>query len=65
MEMILERKWVKLVTNSEATSYARVALLNLIESNSKITTDSLLYEMCSLFDLYSEDEIVKEAFFRL
>ena len=53
------------MTNSEATAYARIALLNLIESKSDINPDSLLYEMHYLFDLYDEDSITKEAFFRL
>ena len=53
------------MTNFEATAYARIALLNLIESKSDITPDSLLYEMHHLFDLYNEDSIAKEVFFRL
>ncbi len=50
------------MTNAEATSYARIALLNLIESKSDITPDALLYEMCYLFDIYSEEEIKKRSF---
>lgn len=53
------------MTNFEATAYARIALLNLIENNSEISPDSLLFEMYSLFDLYDEESISKEAFFRL
>lgn len=39
------------MTNFKATAYARIALTNLIESNSKITTDTLLNEMHLLLDL--------------
>lgn len=53
------------MTNFEATAYARIALLNLIETKADINPDTLLYEMHSLFDLYNEDSIKKEAFFRL
>lgn len=53
------------MTNYEATAYARIALLNLQEANCEINTDTLLYEMHALFDLYSEEAIIKEAFFRL
>ncbi len=53
------------MTNFEATAYARIALQNLIENNVEITPDNLLYEMHSLFDLYSEEEIKKEVIKRL
>ena len=53
------------MTNFEATAYARIALLNLIESKTKINPDSLFYEMHSLFDLYDEEAIAKEVYFRL
>ena len=53
------------MSNQECTCYARIALLNLIEKNEKITPDSLFYEMCYLFDTYSESQIKEEAFFRL
>lgn len=53
------------MNNGDATNYARIALLNLIESKSDITPDALLYEMYALFDLYDEDSIAKESFFRL
>ena len=53
------------MTNFEATAYARIALLNLIESNTEINPDSLFYEMHSLFDLYDEEAIAKEVYFRL
>ena len=53
------------MTNFEATAYARIALLNLIESKTEINPDSLFYEMHSLFDLYDEEAIDKEVYFRL
>lgn len=53
------------MTNFEATAYARIALVNLLENNIEINTDNLLYEMCSLFDLYDEEAISKEVLFRL
>lgn len=53
------------MTNSEATAYARIALLNLIENKAEITPDNLFYEMHTLFDLYDEEGISKEVFFRL
>ena len=53
------------MTNFEATAYARIALVNLIENNADINTDTLFYEMCSLFDLYNEDAISKEVLTRL
>ncbi len=53
------------MTNNEATAYARIALLNLIKNNIEINTDTLLYEMNKLFDLYSEEEIQKEGYYRL
>ena len=53
------------MTNFEATAYARIALLNLIEAKANITPDNLFYEMHSLFDLYDEENIKKEALFRL
>lgn len=53
------------MTNFEATAYARIALLNLIETNSDINPDSLLFEMHALFDLYDKEAISKEVFFRL
>ena len=40
------------MTNFEATAYARIALLNLIESKTEINPDTLFYEMHTLFDLY-------------
>ena len=49
------------MSNQECVCYARIALQNLIE----ITPDTLLYEMCYLFDTYSEEKIKEEAFFRL
>ena len=33
------------MSNQECTCYARIALLNLIEREEKITPDTLLYEM--------------------
>lgn len=51
--------------NQECTCYARIALLNLIERKVEITPDALLYEMRNLFDIYSEEKIKEEAFFRL
>lgn len=51
--------------NREATAYARIALLNLIENKIEVTPDTLLYEMNELFDVYSEEEIKKETFLRL
>ena len=53
------------MSNQECTCYARIALLNLMEKNVKITTDALLYEMSYLFDIYDEDKIKEEAYFRL
>lgn len=53
------------MTNSEAIAYARIAILNLNENNIEITPDTVLYEMNVLFDLYSEEAIKREAFFRL
>lgn len=53
------------MTNYDATAYARIALLNLLERKIEINPDTLLYEMHSLFDLYDEEAIQKEAFFRL
>lgn len=53
------------MTNQECTCYARIALLNLIERKVEITPDALLYEMWNLFDIYSEEKIKEEAFFRL
>ena len=53
------------MTNGDATNYARIALLNLMESETEITPDNLFYEMHSLFDLYDESSIAKEAYFRL
>ena len=53
------------MTNSEATAYARIAILNQKENNIEITPDTVLYEMSTLFDLYSEEAIKREAFFRL
>lgn len=53
------------MSNNEATAYARIALLNLIENNIQINPDSLLYEMSELFDIYSEEEIKKEVLYRL
>lgn len=53
------------MTNQECTCYARIALLNIIERKEKVTPDSLLYEMCYLFDIYSEERIKEEAYFRL
>jgi len=53
------------MNNYEATAYARIALLNLIEPNADINTDNLLYEMHSLFDEFDNDAIIKEAYFRL
>lgn len=56
---------MKIMNNTDATNYARIALLNLIESNSPINTDSLFYEMYSLFDLYSEEAIALEVLKKL
>ena len=53
------------MTNFEATAYARIALLNLIEEKEEITSDTMLYEMWRLFDLYDEERICKEALLRL
>ena len=53
------------MTNFEATAYARIALVNLLENRCEITTDNLLYEMCALFDLYDEDSIKNQALLRL
>lgn len=53
------------MTNFEATAYARIALLNLIEEKEEITSDTMLYEMWRLFDLYDEESICKEALLRL
>ncbi len=53
------------MTNYEATAYARIALLNLLERKADINPDTLLYEMHSLFDLYNEETIVKEVLYRL
>ena len=53
------------MTNTEAIAYARIAILNLKENNIEITPDAVLYEMNTLFDLYSEEAIKREAFFRL
>lgn len=53
------------MSNSEATAYARIALLNLMENNIEITPETLLYEMCDLFDIYTEEAIKKEVYFRL
>lgn len=53
------------MTNFEATAYARIALLNLIEEKEEITSNTMLYEMCRLFDLYDEESICKEALLRL
>ncbi len=53
------------MTNYEATAYARIALLNLIEAEVTVNPDTLLYEMSSLFDLYNEEAIIKEALLRL
>ena len=53
------------MTNSETIAYARIAVLNLKENNIEITPDAVLYEMNSLFDLYSEEAIKRETFFRL
>ncbi len=50
------------MTNYEATAYARIALLNLLEAKCDITPDTLFYEMNSLFDLYDEETIVKEVY---
>ena len=63
--MIWERKLVGIMTNSVATAYVRIALLNLIENNADINTDTLFYEMCSLFDLYNEESISQEVLVRL
>ena len=63
--MICVRKWVEIMTNSEAIAYARIAILNLKENNIEITPDTVLYEMSTLFDLYNEEAIKREAFFRL
>ena len=48
------------MTDFEATAYARVALLNLIKTNTKITPDNLFFEMHYLFDLYDEASIINE-----
>lgn len=53
------------MSNQECTCYARVALLNLIERQEKITPDALLYEMCYLFDVCDEKQIKEEALLRL
>ena len=48
------------MTNNEALAYARVGVLNLLESNDEVTPDTLFYEMYTLFDLYSEEAILEE-----
>lgn len=53
------------MNNKQCTFYARIALLNLIERNENLTPDTLFYEMCYLFDTYSEEAIEKEAYVRL
>lgn len=53
------------MSNQECTCYARIALLNLIQRQEKITPDTLFFEMCYLFDIYNEEQITEEAFFRL
>lgn len=52
------------MSNYVAICYAKVALLNLIETNTKITIDALFYEMNALFDLYDYDGIIQEEFKR-
>lgn len=42
------------MSNQECTCYARIALLNLIQRQEKITPDALFYEMCYLFCIYNE-----------
>lgn len=46
--------------NNEALAYARVGVLNLIENGDEVTPDTLFYEMYTLFDLYSEEAILRE-----
>ena len=53
------------MTNFEATAYARIALINLLENESEINPDTLLFEMCYLFDVYDEENIKKEALLKL
>ena len=53
-----------IMSNYVAICYAKVALLNLIETNTKITIDALFYEMNALFDLYDYDGIIQEEFKR-
>lgn len=53
------------MNNQECTCYARIALLNLIQRQEKITPDTLFYEMCYLFDVYNEEQIKEEAFLKL
>ena len=53
------------MSNSSAVSYARVALQNLIENKSKITPDTLFYEMHYLFDIFSEESIIEEDLKRI
>lgn len=53
------------MNNQECTCYARIALLNLIERQVKVTPDALFYEMHYLFDIYNEEQIKEEAFIRL
>ena len=48
------------MTNNEALAYAGVGALNLIENNDEVTSDTLFYEMYTLFDLYSEEAILEE-----
>ena len=50
---------IKLI-NSDATFYTQVAIINLTNNNILITPDSILYELHSLYDLYSEDYIHDE-----
>lgn len=53
------------MNNQECLCYSRIALLNLIERQEKITPDTLFYEMCYLFDIYNEKQIKAEALFRV
>lgn len=53
------------MTNFEATAYARITLVSLLENKIEINPDNLLYEMCALFDLYDEEAISKEVLFKL
>lgn len=53
------------MNNFEATAYARIALLNIIEAKEEITPDTLLYEMWRLIDLYDEESICNEVLLRL